>query len=95
LFLSALYRAEQKFSYGETNLTNLAASYAYGIARNHPFLDGNKRTAFVVAYTFLEINGLDFYATNAEVYETIANLAAGKVSEEELAEWFYKHARDK
>lgn len=89
LLFSALARPENLFAYGENvDVAALAASYAFGIAKNHPFLDGNKRTAMVVAITFLNRNGLDFDAPLPEVYTRFLGLAEGIVSEEELAEWF-------
>ena len=69
------------------NVPALAASYAFGIAKYHPFLDGNKRTAMVVCLTFLRLNGLNIQAPLPEVYTTFLRLAEGSVSEEALAEW--------
>ena len=69
----------------------LAAAYAFGIARNHPFVDGNKRTAAVVAETFLVLNGYALNATDAELVVAVLALAAGELSEEELADWFRGH----
>jgi death on curing protein len=68
----------------------LAAAYAYGIARNHPFVDGNKRTALVAARTFLILNGVDLKATQDDKVLTFLNLAEGAISEEELADWIRK-----
>lgn len=88
LLLSALARPENLFAYGENvDAAALAASYAFGIAKNHPFLDGNKRTAMVVAITFLNRNGWDFEAPLPEVYTQFLGLAEGSVSEDELAGW--------
>jgi death on curing protein len=88
LLLSALARPENLLAYGENvDVAALAASYAFGIAKNHPFLDGNKRTALVVAITFLNLNGSDLEAPLPEVYTKFLGLAEGSVSEEELAEW--------
>ena len=86
LLESALYRPVQKFQYEpKSTLPELAASYSYGIARNHPFFDGNKRSALLAAIVFLEINGMKFHATEEEaVLETLA-LAAGERTEEEYA----------
>jgi death-on-curing protein len=75
-------------AYGEPDAAALAASYAYGIARNHPFVDGNKRTAAVVSEGFLDLNGYTLRATDAEVVVVFQALAAGEISEDELAEWF-------
>lgn len=89
LLISALARPENLYAYGENvDPSALAASYAFGIAKNHPFLDGNKRTALVVAITFLNLNGFDFDAPKPETYTTFLGLAEGSVSEEELASWF-------
>jgi death on curing protein len=86
---SALARPKNLFIYGSPppDLAALAASYAYGIARNHPFVDGNKRTAFVACDAFLRLNGATIAATQLEKYELFLGLAEGNVSEEELAEW--------
>lgn len=86
----ALAKPQNVFFYsGEpVDMTRLAASYAYGIATNHPFLDGNKRTALVVARTFLILNGWNLVTTQEEKYKTILALAAGTLSEEALAQWF-------
>lgn len=69
----------------------LAAAYAYGIARNHPFVDGNKRTAVVVSETFLMLNGHRLTASDAEVVVVFVALAAGELSEDELSDWFREH----
>ena len=88
LLFSALSRPENLNAYGENaDVSALAASYAYGIAKNHPFLDGNKRTAMVVAITFLNLNGFDFDAPAPDIYTLFLGLAEGLVEEEELAEW--------
>lgn len=89
LLLSALARPENLQAYGENvDLTAMAASYAFGIAKNHPFLDGNKRTALVVAVTFLNLNGYDFDAPSGETYTVFLQLAEGTLSEDDLAAWF-------
>lgn len=89
LLLSALARPENLHAYGENvDLAALAASYAFGIAKNHPFLDGNKRTSLVVSVTFLNLNGYDFDAPPADTYVVFLRLADGSLSEDELAEWF-------
>ena len=92
LLSSALARPQNLFTYGEPrpDLASLAAAYAYGIARNHPFVDGNKRTALVAARTFLILNGVDLDATQDEKVLTFLNLAEGVISEEELADWIRK-----
>jgi death-on-curing protein len=90
--LSALARPQNLLAYREPNpdLASLAAAYAYGIARNHPFVDGNKRTALVAARTFLILNGVDLEATQDDKVLTFLNLAEGAISEEELADWIRK-----
>lgn len=85
---SALQRPVNKFAYGEPDLCDLAAAYAYGIARNHPFIDGNKRTALVASFTFLLLNGLKVTSTQAENAVQFLALAAGEVEEDDLAAWF-------
>jgi death on curing protein len=88
---SALARPRNMAQYGEPDLADLAAAYAFGLARNHPFTDGNKRTALVVAETFMAMNGAMLSASDAEVVVAILALAAGELSEEELADWFRQH----
>jgi death-on-curing protein len=92
LLSSALARPQNLLAYGEQrpDLASLAAAYAYGIARNHPFVDGNKRTALVAARTFLILNGVDLKATQDDKVLTFLNLAEGVISEEELADWIRK-----
>jgi death-on-curing protein len=92
LLLSALARPRNLFAYGnDVDIAGLAPSYAFGIAKNHPFLDGNKRTAFTVGITFLNLNGFDFQAPESDTYTVFLGLAEGTVSEDELAEWFRQH----
>lgn len=88
---SALARPENLAAYGEPDLFDLAAAYASGISQNHPFVDGNKRTAFVVATAFLDLNGQELKATEAEAAVVFLRLAAGEFSEVELAEWFRRN----
>ena len=84
---SALNRPKQVFHYGSPTLFGLAAEYALGIVKNHPFLDGNKRAGFMAAYTFLGINGYELDAPESEaVMQTLA-LAAGETGAEEYAAW--------
>lgn len=91
LLESALARPQNQFAYGEHALPRLAASYAFGISRNHPFLDGNKRTSLVIAELFLELNGFELTATDAECVTTFLQLAAGDLTEEQLTGWVAAH----
>jgi death on curing protein len=84
---SALDRPKNKWAYENAGLAELAAAYAFAIARNHPFVDGNKRTSLLALYTFLGVNGVDFDVPEAEAAAMILWLAAGEVSEESLARW--------
>jgi len=89
LLLSALARPQNLLAYSEVppDISALAASLAYGIAKNHPFIDGNKRTALVVTRTFLLFNGFNMEANQEEKYLTFLKLAEGNLSEEELTDW--------
>ena len=88
LLQSALARPMNAFHYERvTSLARLAAAYGFGIAKNHPFIDGNKRTAYVVTRVFLNVNGFDIDATKEEKYITFLTLAEGHLSEDELAAW--------
>jgi death on curing protein len=87
LLESALDRPRNKWAYENAELPELAAAYGFGVARNHPFVDGNKRTALLVMYTFLGINGVDFIVPEADAAAMILALAAGEVSEESLTRW--------
>lgn len=93
LMASALARPQNLAAYGDPDAAALAAAYAFGIARNHPFVDGNKRTAAVVSETFLMLNGHVLEATDAEVVVAFVALAAGELTEDELADWFRQHIR--
>lgn len=88
LFESAMARPQQLEAYGEPDAAGLAAAYAFGLARNHPFVDGNKRTANVVSLLFLLKNGIRVEASDADMTVTFIALAAGELSEDELADWF-------
>ena len=88
---SAMARARNLEAYGKPDAAALAAAYAFGIARDHAFVDGNKRTAAVVAETFLVLNGYTLAATDAELVVAFQALAAGDLSETELADWFRIH----
>lgn len=84
---SALDRPRNRWAYEQAELPELAAAYAFGIARNHPFVDGNKRTSLLALYTFLGVNDIDFIVPEADAAAMILSLAAGEVSEQSLARW--------
>lgn len=88
---SALARPINAWSYGADDPAALAAAYAFGVARNHPFVDGNKRTAWVLARLFLALNGHALRFEAADAIAAMLALAAGELSEEELADWFREH----
>jgi death on curing protein len=90
---SALARPQQLFAYGDPppDLAALAASLAYGLARNHPFVDGNKRTAHVCYRVFLALNDARLIASDEEKYITMLKLAEGSLSEDDFAEWLRPH----
>lgn len=93
---SALARPQQKWhDSGRTDLPVLAAAYAFGLVKNHPYRDGNKRIGFLAMVTFLGLNGRDFSATEADVVAEILALADGRVSEEALAEWVRQHSSER
>lgn len=85
---SALARPVNRWNYGEDDPCALAAAYAFGIARNHPFADGNKRTAWVLARLFLKLNGVEIAFQPEDAIRTVLALAAGELTEEQLADWF-------
>jgi death on curing protein len=87
LLESALARPINKFGYGDDDLASLAAAYAFGIAKNHPFVDGNKRAAFASIIVFLGLSGIDFAVPPENATTMILALAAGEVSEQSLARW--------
>ncbi len=92
LLESVLAKEKNVFAYAENvDMPRLAASYALGIARNHPFVDGNKRTTLVVSEGFLRLNGLRVVCSKEEKYEVFLGLASGNVSEDQMAEWFAAH----
>ncbi|MFP4208134.1 MAG: type II toxin-antitoxin system death-on-curing family toxin [Wenzhouxiangella sp.] len=95
LFESALARPRQLAAYGgsEVDAPALAAAYAFGLARNHPFIDGNKRTAYVVCRTFLVLNGWDLVGPLSDRYPVFLGLAEGSLSESELTDWLRQHCR--
>ena len=86
--LSALARPQNLVAYGDPDAADLAAAYAYGVARNHPFVDGNKRTSWVLARLFLMKNGINLNYKDAEAVVVMLALAAGEITEDELAGWF-------
>jgi death on curing protein len=89
LLASALARPRNLFAYSESkpDVAALAASYALGIIKNHPFLDGNKRTGYVLCRTFLRLNGSDIDAADIDKYQTFIGVADGSIDEAELAAW--------
>ncbi|MGH8041513.1 MAG: type II toxin-antitoxin system death-on-curing family toxin [Rudaea sp.] len=93
LLESALARPQQLHAYGDPmpDLADLAASLAYGLARNHPFVDGNKRTAHVCYRVFLALNDVEFEASDEDKYLVMLALAAGKLAEVEFAAWLRRH----
>lgn len=88
---SAMARPLNLVAYGEPDVAELAASYAFGIAKNHPYVDGNKRTAAVVSETFLVLNGYELTCSDVEMVTTFLALAAGELTVEALADWFRTH----
>jgi death on curing protein len=88
---SALARPAQLAHYGAPDMAELAAAYGYGIARNHPFSDGNKRTAFVAVELFLALNGYALMATDADCILTMLGVAAGDMEEAAFAQWIRSH----
>lgn len=91
LFESALARPRQLASYGDPDLADLAAAYGYGLAKNHPFIDGNKRTAFVAVELFIDCNGQALVAEDAECVLTMLAVAAGTLDEAQFADWIRQH----
>jgi death on curing protein len=91
LLESAMMRPQNLAEYGAPDVAELAAAYAFGIARNHPFIDGNKRTAAVICETFLLLNGYSLDVTDAELVVAFLALAAGELPEDELAAWLREH----
>lgn len=93
LLESALARAENLAAYGDPDAFDLAAAYAFGIVKNHPFVDGNKRAGFIAAATFLALNGWMIAASDLDVVNKVLDLAAGAVSETEFALWLRESCR--
>jgi death-on-curing protein len=92
---SALARAQNKHAYGETQLPALAAAYAYGLSRNHGYVDGNKRIAAAAIGVFLDLNGLDLNTPEAELVRVMVAVAAGNFNEKALGEWIAEQAQSK
>jgi len=92
LLESALARPQNLAAYTEPDIAAMAAAYGFGVARNHPFLDGNKRTSYVVTLSFLRLNGIDVRADEATRLDLWLRLASGDVTEEQLAEWLRSHS---
>jgi death-on-curing protein len=88
---SAMARAENKANYGDPTIEELAAAYLFGIARNHAFIDGNKRTAIVAAGAFLVLNGYQLVADQGTVYEFVMGVASGEIGEDGAAAFFRDH----
>jgi len=93
LFESALARPQNVAAYGNPDAADLAASYGVGLAKNHPFIDGNKRTAFVAVELFLALNGHDLVADDADCVLTMLSVAAGSLDEPGFAAWLRAHSR--
>ncbi len=91
LLESALARAENLSAYGDPDAAALAAAYGFGIVRNHPFVDGNKRAALIATELFLALNGFDLVVGDVECVVTILALAAGELDEAEFAGWLRAH----
>lgn len=95
MLASALARPENRLAYGgpEVDVPALAASHAFGIARNHPFVEGNRPTMAATCALFLELNGYELLASDADLYPVFIQLAAGELDEDELTEWLREHSR--
>jgi death on curing protein len=91
LLQSALDRPRNKWTYGEVDIAVLAAAYCFGLAKNHPFVDGNKRVAFLSMYTFLGLNNHGFTASEPDATVIMQALASGQLTEDELVVWIRQH----
>jgi death on curing protein len=91
LLESALARPENPAAYGKPDVADLAAAYGYGISRNHAFIDGNKRTGFVAVELFLELNGHELAASDADCVMTMLAVASGDITETKFAAWLREH----
>lgn len=92
LVLAALARPRHRWEYGGSDLFTCAAAYGFGLAKNHGFVDGNKRTAFQAMYTFLGLNGMELIATEPDTVTTMLALAEGTLTEEQLGEWLHHNS---
>lgn len=95
LLESALARPKNLAAYGEPDVAALAAAYGFGLVRNHPFVDGNKRTGMIALELFLELNGFELTADDADCVMTVLGLAAGTIDEAALAGWIRRNMRQK
>lgn len=92
LLSSALARPQNIVAYGKPSLFDLSAAYAFGIIKNHPFIDGNKRTGFLAAYVFLDINGYELAASEDDVVSVVLRIADGEMEEQDFATWLCEKA---
>jgi len=90
---SAIARPQHLYAYGEPTIFDMAAAYAGGIVKNHPFLDGNKRTGFMTTYTFLRRNGMHLRAAQADAVQSVLALASSEMTEEQFARWLEANSR--
>ena len=93
LLESALARPHHRYVYGAPEMIDLSALYTASVVRNHPFVDGNKRTGFTIGIAFLELNGFEFQATEAEAIQAVFALAAGDLDEDGYAKWLRSNAK--
>ncbi len=91
---SALAKPQQLANYGEPSVFDLAAAYAFGVARNHPFIDGNKRTAWVLARLFLELHGFTHVGSDVDAVLTMLKVAAGEIAQDVFAAWLRQNAAE-
>ena len=87
LLSSALARPQNQVAYGKPSVFNLAAAYAFGVIQNHPFVDGNKRAGFLAAYVFLDLNGWELVASEAEAVSAVMALVTGEMDESGFSDW--------
>ena len=95
LLSSALARPQNKVAYSNSSVFDLAAAYAFGIISNHPFVDGNKRTGFLAVYVFLDLNGWDLMAAEAEVVAAVLAIAVREMDEAGFSNWLKDHSQKK